>query len=62
MIEEKELISDILADKTDYKEKTLSRKSSDETDYIGKLMRQKMAVNSVWPNLQTVYKSLFPEG
>lgn len=62
MIEEKELISHILADKTDYKEKAISRKSSDETDYIGKLMRQKMAVNSVWPNLQTVYQSLFPEG
>ena len=62
MIEEKELISHILADKTDYKEKALSRISSDETDYIGKLMRQKMAINSVWPNLQTVYQSLFPEG
>lgn len=62
MIEEKELISDILTDKTDYKEKALSRISTDETDYIGKLMRQKMAINSVWPNLQTVYQSLFPEG
>jgi hypothetical protein len=61
MIEEKELISDILTDKTDYKEKALSRISTDETDYIGKLMRQKMAINSVWPNLQTVYQSLFPE-
>lgn len=62
MIEDKELISDILADETDYKEKVANRAKGDKTDYVGKLMRQKMAKNSVWPNLQAVYSTLFPEG
>lgn len=62
MIEDKELISDILADETDYKEKTASRGKGDKTDYVGKLMRQKMAKNSVWPNLQIVFSALFPQG
>ncbi|MFA5170256.1 MAG: hypothetical protein WC426_01725 [Sulfuriferula sp.] len=61
MIEDTELISDILADETDYKEKAANRVKGDRTDYIGKLMRQKMAKNAVWPNLQTVYKTLFPQ-
>jgi hypothetical protein len=61
MIEETELISDILADETDYKEKAANRVKGDRTDYVGKLMRQKMAKNSVWPNLQTVYQTLFPQ-
>lgn len=61
MIEDKELISDILADETDYNEKAVNRVEGDKTDYVGKHMRQKMAKNSVWPNLQTVYRSLFPQ-
>lgn len=61
MIEDLELISNILADETDYKEKIAARVKGDKTDYVGKLMRQKMAKNSVWPNLQTVYKTLFPQ-
>lgn len=60
MIREKELISDILADTTNYKEEIASCRKGDTTDYIGKLMRQKMA-KSVWPNLQTVYAKLFTE-
>lgn len=61
MIENKELISTIISDETDYKEKMASRKKGDETDYVGKLIRQKMARKTVWPNLQAVYKKLFPE-
>ena len=61
MIEDKELISDILADKTDYKEMAADRVEGDKTDYVGKHLRQKMAKNSVWANLQTVYISLFPQ-
>jgi hypothetical protein len=60
MIENKELISNILADKTDYKEKSLSRAKGDKTDYIGKLMRQKMAATT-WPKLEAVYFKLFPQ-
>lgn len=60
MIEDKELISNILADKTDYKEKISNRAKGDNTDYIGKLMRQKMAV-TVWPKLESVYAKLFPQ-
>lgn len=59
MIEEKELISNIVADETDYKEKAASRKKGDATDYVGKLIRQKMARKTVWPNLQQVYQHLF---
>ncbi|PIQ26986.1 hypothetical protein COW64_09030 [bacterium (Candidatus Blackallbacteria) CG18_big_fil_WC_8_21_14_2_50_49_26] len=59
MIENKELISKIIADETDYKEKAASRKNGDATDYVGKLIRQKMARKTVWPNLQAVYKHLF---
>lgn len=62
MIETKELISDILADETDYNEKAVNRAKSDKTDYIGKHIRQKMARRSAWPNLQSVYQRLFPEG
>lgn len=60
MIEDKELISNILDDKTDYKEKIANRAKGDKTDYIGKLMRQKMAA-TVWPKLQAVYATLFPQ-
>ncbi len=60
MIEDKELISNILADKTDYKEKIANRAKGDKTDYVGKLMRQKMAA-TVWPKLQVVYSKLFPQ-
>jgi hypothetical protein len=60
MIREKELISDIMADTTNYKEEIAQCRKGDTTDYIGKLMRQKMA-KSVWPNLQTVYAKLFAE-
>ncbi len=62
MIENKELIIDVLADETNYKEMAANRKEGDHTDYIGKLMRQRMARNQAWPNLQNVYKHLFPEG
>lgn len=62
MIQYKELISTILVDETDYKEKAANRAKNDKTDYIGKLMRTRMARKVAWPNLQTVYKTLFPEG
>lgn len=62
MIEKKELISDILADQTDYKEKAAARSKNDKTDYVGKHMRQKMARNAAWPNLHAVFLKLFPEG
>lgn len=62
MIEHKELISNIVADETDYKEEAASRKKGDSTDYVGKLIRQKMARKTVWPNLQSVYQHLFAEG
>lgn len=58
MIQSYELISDLLIDETDYKEKAEYRAEGDETDYIGKLMRQKMA-KKVWPNLLHVYEALF---
>lgn len=61
MIEDRELISDWIADKTDYKGKIVGRVKGDETDYVGKLMRQKMAP-AVWSNLQAVYKALFAKG
>lgn len=61
MIEHKELISNIVADETDYKEEAASRKKGDSTDYVGKLIRQKMARKTVWPNLQSVYQHLFAE-
>jgi hypothetical protein len=60
MIEDKELISNILADKTDYKEKIANRAKGDKTDYIGKLMRQKMAATA-WPKLEAVYLKLFSQ-
>ena len=59
MIREKELIINILADTTDYKAAHAQRVKGDNTDYIGRLMRQKMA-KSVWPNLQAVFAKLFP--
>lgn len=62
MIERHELISNIVSDETDYKHKAANRRDGDNTDYIGKLMRQRMARNQAWPNLQNVYKNLFPEG
>ena len=60
MIREKELIINILADATDYKAAEKVKKKGDSTDYIGKLMRQRMA-RSVWPNLQAVFARLFAE-
>lgn len=60
MISEKELISNILADKTDYHDKIANRAKGDNTDYVGKLVRQKMA-KKVWPKLQDVYMHLFPQ-
>lgn len=62
MIEEQELITDVLADKTDFKEKARNHADDDTTDYTGKLLRQKMAKNVAWPNLQLVFKTLFPRG
>ena len=61
MIENHELIINILADETDYKQKAANRKEGDNTDHVGKLMRQRMARNQAWPNLQNVYNHLFPE-
>lgn len=61
MIKDFELISANIADDTDYKEKALNRKKNDNTDYIGKLMRVRGCKNSLWPNVQEVYKHLFPE-
>ena len=62
MIEGEELITHILADKTDYKDKARNREEGDTTDYTGKLLRQRMAQNVAWPNLQVVFKTLFPKG
>lgn len=62
MIASRELISDILADTTDYKEKMLNKAKNDKTDYPGKIIKQRLAKNVAWPNLQTVFKALFPEG
>lgn len=62
MIEIKELLSNILADTTDYNEKAVNRTKNDRTDYIGKHIRQKMARKTAWPNMQAVYQRLFPEG
>lgn len=62
LIEGQELISNVLSDKTDFKEKATNRVNDDTTDYTGKLLRQRMAKNTAWPNLQTVFKTLFPKG
>lgn len=62
LIETEELITDVLADKTDFKEKIKNRVEGDNTDYTGKLLRQRMAQNTAWPNLQTVFQTLFPKG
>lgn len=62
LIEAEELITNVLADKTDYKEQAKNRADGDTTDYTGKLLRQRMAQNVAWPNLQVVFKTLFPKG
>ncbi len=62
MIESKQLISEVLADTTDYKEKMINRSKNDKTDYAGKIIRQRMARNVAWPNLQNVFNALYPEG
>ncbi|MDP1872059.1 MAG: hypothetical protein Q8K61_10600 [Gallionella sp.] len=61
MIKCKELCFDIVTDGTDYKEKAASRKKGDTTDYVSKLIRQRMARKTVWPNLQKVYQHLFKD-
>jgi hypothetical protein len=61
MIEHKELISNILADTTDYAEKAENRSKNDKTDYVGKHIRQRMAQKTAWPNLNSVFIKLFPE-
>ncbi len=61
MIEAEVLITDVLADKTDFKEKIATRAEGDTTDYTGKLLRYRMAKNVAWPNMQTVYGALFPK-
>lgn len=58
-IEHKEIIFNIATDDVDYKEKAATRKNGDKTDYVAKLIRQKMARKTVWPNLQDVYMHLF---
>lgn len=60
-IEHKEIICHVATDDTDYKDKAANRKSGDKTDYVAKLIRQKMARKTVWPNLQEVYMHLFRE-
>lgn len=62
MIEAEVLITEVLADKTDYKDKARNRVDGDTTDYTGQLLRQRMAQNVAWPNLQVVFKTLFPRG
>lgn len=62
MIESESLITEILAEKTDYKDKARNRVEGDTTDYTGQLIRQRMAQNVAWPNLQVVFKTLFPRG
>lgn len=62
MIQAEELITSILEDDTDYKEKARTRQEGDTTDYTGKLLRKRMAQNVAWPNLQVVFKTLFPKG
>lgn len=62
MIEAEELITEVLADKTDYKDKARNRVEGDANDYTGQLLRQRMAQNVAWPNLQVVFKTLFPRG
>lgn len=62
MIEAEALITEVLADKTDYKDKARNRVEGDTKDYTGHLLRQRMAQNVAWPNLQVVFKALFPKG
>lgn len=54
----KQLISTVVCDETDYKEKSVTRKKGDTTDYVGMLIRQKSARKTVWPNLQMVFQQL----
>lgn len=61
LIEHNEIISTIINDETDYKEKAANRKKGDNTDYLGLLIRKKMARITVWPDLQRVYQHLFQE-
>lgn len=61
LIEHKLLISDIVADTTDYSEKAENRAPDDHTDYIGMHLRQRMAQKSVWPNLRAVFSKLLSE-
>lgn len=61
MIEHKLLISDIIADTTDYAEKAENRAPDDHTDYIGMHLRQRMAQKSAWPNLNAVFSKLLAE-
>lgn len=61
MIELKLLITDIIADTTDYAAKAANRASDDFTDYVGMHLRQRMAIKTAWPNLQTVFSKLLEE-
>lgn len=61
MIEAKELISNILADTTDFAAKAENRAKNDRTDYVGKHIRQRMANKTAWPNMQFVFGKLFPQ-
>lgn len=58
MIEDKLLIGAIIKDTTDYNDKIETRAPDDKKDYAGMLIRQKMAVKTVWPNLQSVFNAL----
>lgn len=60
-IEHKEIICHVASEDVDYKEKAATRKNGDKTDYVAKLIRQKMARKTVWPNLQEVYMHLFKD-
>ena len=61
MIELKLLISDIIADTTDYTTKAANRAADDHTDYIGMHLRQRMAQKTVWPNMKSVFSKLLQE-
>lgn len=61
LMEHRLLISNIVADKTDYNDKAENRAEGDYTDYVGMHMRQQEAIRIVWPNLQAVFTKLLSE-
>lgn len=61
MIKDHLLITNILADKTDYKALMIGKGPEEKKACVDALLRSRMAHNTVWPNLQAVYAALFPE-